>query len=260
MANLHFGKNKFGKFIKGNGFYIALAICLAGAGFASWAAINGTLNKISTQEPAAVESESENNWAFPDIEEAGQKEQDLPIEQNAQSSSPELSAESQPSQESVTSSQGAQDTLNAAAQQTPPQDMLFVLPISGDSINKYSNGELTLDKTMNDWRTHNGVDIAAEVGSPVKAVTDGKVQKIYTDSLWGTVVEIKHDNKMVSRYCSLTEGVTVKEGDTVEIGEVIGCVGETAIAEIGLPPHLHFEVMVDGKYVDPLQAIEKSEE
>lgn len=96
--------------------------------------------------------------------------------------------------------------------------------------------------------------------TPVKAVTDGKVTKVYTDSMWGTVVEITHANGMVSRYCSLTEGVTVAEGDTVEIGEVIGCVGDTALAEVGLPTHLHFEVLVDGKYVDPLKAIENSKD
>lgn len=260
MANLHFGKNNFSKFIKGNGFYIALAICLAGAGFACWAAINGTLNKVSTQQPAAVESESEDNWAFQDTEETARNEQGLPIEQNAQSSSPELSAESQPSQASATTSQSAQDTLETAKTQTPLQDMLFVQPISGDTVNNFSNGDLILDKTMNDWRTHNGIDIQAETGSPVKAVTDGKVQKVYTDSMWGTVVEIKHASGIVSRYCSLTEAVLVKEGDKVEIGQEIGCVGETATAEVSLPTHLHFELLNDGKYVDPLKTIEESKQ
>lgn len=260
MGNLHFGKNKVAKFIKGNGFYIALAICLAGAGFASWAAINGTLNKLTTQEPIAAESEGENDWAFPEIEEAGRNEESLPIENNMPSASPELSEESLSSQDSVTTLEDTQDSLQTVVPQEPQQDLLFVLPIAGETINSYSAGELVLDKTMNDWRTHNGVDFSAKAGTPVKAVTDGKVTKVYTDSMWGTVVEITHANGMVSRYCSLTEGVTVAEGDTVEIGEVIGCVGDTALAEVGLPTHLHFEVLVDGKYVDPLKAIENSKD
>ncbi len=260
MGNLHFGKNKVAKFIKGNGFYIALAICLAGAGFASWAAINGTLNKLTTQEPIAAESEGENDWAFPEIEEAGRNEESLPIENNMPSASPELSEESSSSQDSVTTLEDTQDSLQTVVPQEPQQDLLFVLPIAGEAINSYSAGELVLDKTMNDWRTHNGVDFSAKAGTPVKAVTDGKVTKVYTDSMWGTVVEITLANGMVSRYCSLTEGVTVAEGDTVEIGEVIGCVGDTALAEVGLPTHLHFEVLVDGKYVDPLKAIENSKD
>ncbi len=258
MGNLHFGKNKVGKFIKGNGFYIALAICLAGAGFASWAAINGTLNKLTTQEPIVAESEGENDWDFPEIEEAGRNEESLPIENNAPSESPELSEELQSPQDSATTLDDTQDSLQTVVPQVPQQDLLFVLPISGDMINSYSGGELVLDKTMNDWRTHNGVDFAAKSGTPVKAVTDGTVTRVYTDDMWGTVVEITHAGGMVSRYCSLTDGVTVAEGDTVEIGEVIGCVGDTALAEVGLPTHLHFEVLVDGEYVDPLAAIEKN--
>ncbi len=260
MANLHFGKGSFKKFLKGNGFYIALAVCLAGAGFASWAAINGTLNRLSTQEPIAAESESEDDWSFPEIEEAGQNEQSVPIEQNVQSESPDLSVQSQPAQDSATTSQGTQDSLQTVVPQTQQQDLLFVQPLSGDTINAFSAGELVLDKTMNDWRTHNGVDFAAKAGTPVKAVTDGTVTRVYSDSMWGYVVEIEHANGLTTRYCSLTDGVTVAEGDTVEIGEVIGCVGDTALAEIGLPTHLHFEALRDGAYVDPLEAIKNSKE
>ncbi len=258
MGKLHFGNNKVGKFIKGNGFYIALAICLAGAGFASWAAINGTLNRLTTQQPITAESEGENDWAFPEIEEAGRNEASLPIENNVPSASSELSEELSPQQDSVTTLEDAQDSLQTVVPQTPQQSLLFVLPISGEMINTFSAGELVLDKTMKDWRTHNGVDFAAKAGTPVKAVTDGTVTKVYSDSMWGTVVEITHANGMVSRYCSLTDAVTVAEGDAVEIGEVIGCVGDTALAEVGLPTHLHFEVLVDGKYVDPMEAIQKS--
>lgn len=255
MGNLHFGKNKLGKFIKGNGFYIALAVCLAGAGFASWAAINGTLNRLTTQQPITAESEGENDWDFPEIEQAGQNEASVPIENNVSSESPELSEELQSQQDSATMLDDTSDSLQTVVPQTPQQDLLFVQPISGDIINNFSAGELVLDKTMKDWRTHNGVDLAAKAGTPVKAVTDGTVTRVYTDGMWGTVVEISHPGNIVSRYCSLTEAVTVAEGDTVEIGEVIGCVGDTALAETGLATHLHFEVLVDGKYVDPMQAI-----
>ncbi|MFA9381192.1 MAG: peptidoglycan DD-metalloendopeptidase family protein, partial [Acetanaerobacterium sp.] len=178
---------------------------------------------------------------------------------NSESSeSPALSQPSQPSQDSATTLEDTPDSLQTVVPQAPQPDLLFVQPISGDIINSFSGGELVLDKTMNDWRTHNGVDFAAKAGTPVKAVTDGTVSRVYTDSMWGTVVEIAHENGMVSRYCSLTEGVTVAEGDAVEIGEVIGCVGDTALAEIGLPTHLHLEFLMDGEYADPLESIQKS--
>ena len=198
MSNLHFGKNGFNNFIKGKGFYVALAICLAGAGFASWAAISGTLNKLTVEDPAALESEG--TWSFPATEEARENVSQLPIEQNVQSSSPEKSAVSQPSQEQAITGTEPSDSADAATQQGTQQDLSFALPLSGDILSDYSNGEFVLNTTMNDWRTHNGVDIAADEGTPVKAVLAGEVSKILQSGLWGTIVEIKHANGLVSRY------------------------------------------------------------
>lgn len=262
MAKFDFVNSKAGRFIKGNGFYIALAVCLAGAGVASWAAINASINNLTTENPA-VQSEEDDAWEFPQVEEARGNEEKLPIKNEATSSLPQSNSQlSQQPQSELSHVQEEQpDILKPAAPQQKQQSLLFVLPVSGEIIDVFSNGELVHNKTMNDWRTHNGIDIKAKAATPVKAVTDGEVTKIYTDGMWGTVVEITHANGMISRYSSLTEqGVTVAVGDTVEIGEVIGCVGETAEAEIALPTHLHFEIIKDGEYLDPISAMEIDKE
>ena len=134
---------------------------------------------------------------------------------------------------------------------TPPG---YTMPVAG-SINKpFSNDVLVYSETMNDYRVHNGVDLNAALGTPVKAFTDGTVSKIYEDPLMGQTVVIDHANNTQSIYQNLSvqlpAGLTV--GSTVKEGQVIGGVGETVLIECAQEPHLHFEVLVQGKHVDPM--------
>ena len=71
--------------------------------------------------------------------------------------------------------------------------------------------------------------------------------------MYGTTVRIEHPNGVVSVYQSLGEKVLVEAGQTVAQGEVIGSVGETALAEVALPAHLHFAMTRDGAFLDPLE-------
>ena len=66
---------------------------------------------------------------------------------------------------------------------------------------------------------------------------------------------MEHPNGYESVYCGLSGEVDVKAGDEVEIGEIIGTTGNTSVIEIGQEPHLHFEVLKDGKTVDPIKLI-----
>ena len=63
---------------------------------------------------------------------------------------------------------------------------------------------------------------------------------------------------MISRYANLAENPGVVEGDRVAMGDVIGEVGETALAESKMEPHLHLEVLVDGVPQDPMNYIPKT--
>ena len=135
-----------------------------------------------------------------------------------------------------------------------------MLPLQGSLLTEYSADTPIYDKTMNDWRTHTGVDIAANAGTPVKACADGTVLDVKTDDQLGQEVIVQHGGGITSVYANLTaftDKPTVKKGQKVEAGDVIGSVGSTAQAEIGLVPHLHFAMMKDGKYVDPLVTIGK---
>ena len=123
-------------------------------------------------------------------------------------------------------------------------------PLEGKTIAAFSADVLFYNETLEDWRTHNGVDIAAEEGTPVCAACDGTVLSVTEDPLMGVTVVLEHGGGFTSTYACLGEEVYVSAGDEVGAGENIGAVGATAAAE-SPEPHLHFSVSKDGKLVDP---------
>ena len=127
----------------------------------------------------------------------------------------------------------------------------FCKPVDGDVLQPFSGGALVKSATTGVWQTHNGVDLAAALGDPVKAAAGGVVSQVSEDALWGITVTIDHKNGYLTRYCNLGTNLSVSEGDSVEAGFVIGAVGKTADAESVGETHLHFEVLKDGKYLDP---------
>lgn len=125
-------------------------------------------------------------------------------------------------------------------------------PVQGDAIIcDYAQDELIYSSTLKEWRTHPGIDIECPLGSEVRAVTDGLVQSIEEDPLMGITITIDHGEGLLTKYANLSTKDMVQVGQKVAGGQVISGVGRTAAAEILDPPHLHFEVMVDGKHVDP---------
>ena len=71
----------------------------------------------------------------------------------------------------------------------------------------------------------------------------------------GTTVVIRHDGGYTTKYSSLAEELSVKTGDSVELGQVIGCVGDTALIENALGPHVHFSVTYRDADMDPVEFI-----
>jgi murein DD-endopeptidase MepM/ murein hydrolase activator NlpD len=125
-------------------------------------------------------------------------------------------------------------------------------------VTSYSDNKLVYDTTMDDWRVHDFINIASNLGTPVKACADGIVSDVKVDDMLGQEVIIQHGGGITSIYANLTSGVTVKKGQKVEAGDVIGAVGQTAISESALVPHLHFAITKNGQYVDPLATMGKN--
>jgi len=124
-------------------------------------------------------------------------------------------------------------------------------PLAGTTLAEYSMDALTYNQTTRDWRVHDGVDIGAEAGAKVSAAADGTVYTVYNDETMGMTVVIRHDGGYITRYASLAEEVSVKAGDKVNAGQVIGQVGSTALLENAVGEHLHFSVTCNGELMDP---------
>lgn len=152
---------------------------------------------------------------------------------------------------------------NSSAEKTEKQDtaasapLEFYLPVTGYLSKDYSADMPVFSLTMNDYRTHSGIDIQATVGSAVSCVADGEVTKRYTDPFMGICVEVSHSGGLVSRYMNLGEEYPkdAEVGCPVYAGQTIACIGESAAIEAADASHLHFELLLDGKKVDPLDYI-----
>ena len=124
-------------------------------------------------------------------------------------------------------------------------------PVAGETVAEFAVDCLGYNETTRDWRTHHGIDIAAETGAQVCAAAEGTVYSVYEDESLGTTVVITHDGGYTTKYASLSEEVSVTPGDAVTLGQPIGTVGTTALLENSLAPHVHFSVTCDGASMDP---------
>ena len=133
-----------------------------------------------------------------------------------------------------------------------PQEFVMADPIAEYTLGQtYSDTELVYNPTHGHWATHEGVDFMAAAGTDVMSVFDGTVKSITTDSYYGTTVVIAHQDGFESVYKLLDE-VSLKEGDSVEKGQVIGKVSGSALAEVASGAHLHLELYKDGEKINPM--------
>ena len=129
----------------------------------------------------------------------------------------------------------------------------FIAPVSGMGMKSHSMDVPVYSTTMEDYRTHCGVDIAAPMGGAVRAAAAGTVQEIWEDPMMGSCLSIAHTGGAVSVYRNLspTRLDSIVVGSAVKAGDVIGAVGESALAEIAEESHVHYELHIDGVAVDP---------
>lgn len=230
---------RVGGFIMGKGFYIVLFLCVATIGISGYYLVS-VFN--SGEEPAPVPV-------------GGGAQVVIPKEEGVQPPIPKQ-RELLPLEERRTDPEPVQTPAPQEQQEEQPTAVItqpvYTWPVKGEIVSNFSLEVLAFDETMGDWRTHSGVDISAQKGTRVMAMSSGTVRRVYEDDLMGTTVVIDHGEGLVSYYHNLSKSPTVSEGDAVVTGTVIGAVGDTAIAESGRPAHLHLEVTLDERPVDPV--------
>ena len=204
--------------IRGKGLYIALVLCAAAIGITSYVT---NRNNTESDTPQSVEAAATQP----------------PLPEDVQAVAAEPTAEN----------------VQAPAEPTQPEMLKTTAPLAGKEVFGYSMEALSYNQTTRDWRTHDGVDIAAEAGTEVVAAADGEVYTTYEDETLGHTVVIRHAQGYTTRYSSLSEDLQVKPGDRVTMGQVIGTVDSTALVETVLGPHLHFSVSYRDTPMDPAE-------
>ena len=211
----------------GQGYYIALILCAAAIGITGYV----YYRNANQAEPVSLEE------TVGEVPALIEDEVDVPV------------IATQPAPK-VTKPAATEATTTAPTEKKPMKTMS---PVSGDSIFGYSMEALSYNQTTRDWRVHNGVDLAAEAGAEVKAAADGEVYTVFEDDAMGTTVVIRHADGYTTKYASLAENVSVKPGDTVTMGQVIGYASDSAIVESTLGAHVHFGVTCNDVPVDPAE-------
>lgn len=125
----------------------------------------------------------------------------------------------------------------------------FIRPIKDGKIT--SKFGYRVSPITNKFSLHKGLDIAAPQNTKIYAVYDGVVIKAKYHKINGNYIVIKHSNTLKTSYNHCNK-LLVKEGGKVKRGEVIALVGETGYATGN---HLHFEVLLNGKYINPLYVL-----
>ena len=214
----------------GQGYYIALILCAAAIGITGYV----YYRNANQAEPVSLEE------TVGEVPALIEDEVDVPV------------IATQPAPK-ATKPAATEATTTAPTEKKPMKTMS---PVSGDSIFGYSMEALSYNQTTRDWRVHNGVDLAAEAGAEVKAAADGQVYTVFEDDAMGTTVVIRHADGYTTKYASLAENVSVKPGDTVTMGQVIGYASDSAIVESTLGTHVHFGVTCNDTPVDPAEFLQ----
>ena len=124
-------------------------------------------------------------------------------------------------------------------------------PVRGDDVRLASGFGIRFHPLLNERKMHTGVDWATASGTPILASGNGTIEEAGRKGQYGNYIRIRHANGYQTAYGHMQRfSPGVRDGVKVRQGQIIGYVGSTGLAS---GPHLHFEVLVNSRFVDPLQ-------
>lgn len=248
LGNLLRNKNNLTK-----GYYV-LFLAMLGLGGGSVYLAAKTYNLFNKEDYTIYETAQSAIQDTPVFNNSDKSEEDSGIkEQDSTASNIDTKVDTTSSNNSKTT----QTTKNNTTNGTKKQEVATVVPLSfskplnGEILKIYSIDKVIYSKTLELWKTHDGIDIKGNIGDKVKSIEKGIVEKVYEDSFYGVTVVIDHGQGYKSSYSNLDSDVNVKVKETVTKGKVIGKISNTAIGEIKDDPHLHFTLIKDNQIVDP---------
>lgn len=247
-----------------HGFYFLVFICISAIAISAY--IIFAAKDASKTVREAIDASGSIELPFPEDFETlyGAGEEVIPQEtfpkKEIESIKEEKAEEPKKSEPEPQKEKTKQDKPKAEPTVSMPEESVFTMALGGAITAPFSGDELVRSKTMGDWRIHCGIDIKGSLGEDVKAIADGRVARVETDSMMGNTVTVEHSGGLLSIYANLADDITLKAGDSVKGGDVIGRVGASSLCECLEEPHLHLEVHREGKAIDPLSLFPAGEE
>ncbi|MCL1935010.1 MAG: M23 family metallopeptidase [Defluviitaleaceae bacterium] len=132
---------------------------------------------------------------------------------------------------------------------------VMLWPVMGEVLMEYSSDQFVFDTTLNLYRTHDSINISAEVGDNVRAAAEGRVVNVFHERRYGNSVTIDHGNGWATTYNQL-ENIEVSPGDIVSTGQIIGQVSEPTIFTSGLGENIGFRVTYHNDTINPLTVLQ----
>ena len=252
------------------GLCLALAVSAAAIGAAGWlsggdlfATDPGSSGTETAETPSSsyeentpADASQENvpkteNFVL-DYEQPEESAPDTAAQPETSAAEAETPAETETAESSETAEVPPEETtaVDSEAVSTPATPESFILPVEGAVTNPYSQGELVKSKTLGEWRTHDGIDLAAADGTPVVSIADGLVEAVREDARWGNTVEVNYGD-YTAFYYGLGDEIQVKAGDAVTAGQTLAEAGNSSLIEAEEVPHIHLGIKKGGEWVDP---------
>ncbi len=236
----------------GAGFYLALCCCVAAMG------IVGFVNSQKENDDPGLPVPDTNKVEMPVITLAPK-----PVTETVEAQAPKLVEEKKEEKkeqnaedmevietgENIEFYEG--DVLEAISPADIPE---FLMPVKGEICKGFSGDTLYYDGVMGDFRTHDGIDILAPADTNVVASADGVIEEVYVDTK-GKAVIVNHNNGYRTKYVNLDDIENLQVGMELKAGDFIAHVGTYSYGENTTEPHLHFEILLDGKCINPEEYI-----
>lgn len=228
----------------GKGFYITAALSFAVIVAAIAFVYNSSMNMLHELDVPTTLRQVEKNQTSVSDPRNNQNDNDITEPSESATSLPSTTVPTSAPQ-TTTVSTTQESTVEAFSNDS------FMLPLAGDIDRKFSSGPV-YDETMEDWRTHKGVDFLANRGDSVLSIGNGKVSKVIFDPTFGYTIEVDYGD-FIGRYCGIDQSAAaVGIDDSVTKGSVIGKLGDIP-CESKQESHLHFEIVKNGVTVDPME-------
>ncbi len=242
-------KKLFSSIYTGKGFYITSAVCLGLIALAI-----GVIYKASSDLISEIAYDTNTSVSFATEQAKADKKDEADPRLTQTTTEKETTAKQTTAAPTTTKAPKETTTVATTAETTKADygNTSYILPSEDEILKDYSPTP-TYDETMDDWRVHKAIDFTCERGTPVYSVGNGRVTKVYSDTSYGYCIEIDFGD-FTGRYCGMEQGTTVKLDTVMKKGDTVGKTGDLP-CESSQEPHFHFEVIKDGKNVDPIEEL-----